>query len=87
MEASSETRELVFCPGCYRLEAGPGSCTCEARPGDSAADGASPSRFTSPVDAPKTRLPSAVRTRRLVPALAGASVVLLLALIAVIVSN
>lgn len=90
MQSSAITRELVFCPHCYQL-AGAGPCRCEASPiGAAAALGpgdAGPSRFTSPVDTPRTRLPTAARTRRLVPALAGASVVVLLALIAVIVSS
>lgn len=85
VEAGAPTRELVFCPTCYRLEPVEGPCCCAE---SAACEGSEddPGRFAAAIDAPRPRRPPGQRDPRLIPALASVGVLVLVTLIAVIVS-
>ena len=82
MPAAGETRELAFCLRCYAALPRGTSCSCHDTSFDNQA---TLDRYRTAVDAPRRRMLTD-RTRRLMPAMAAAGVVVLVALVAAIVN-
>jgi hypothetical protein len=82
VNAISGVRRLSFCPECYQVEPEGGSCACTApapRPVEEDSG-----RFAAAVDAPRIA-PPVDRTRRLLPAMVGAGVLIIVVLLAAMI--